>query len=107
MADRPGAAADVSLADPTISRRHAELDFSAHRIMLTPIGTVLANGVPINAGPLLAGLVLSPSCVESSCTLTLLTPVLLIGTTLDERRSGRRARRREISAFRSMLDERT
>ena len=177
-----GAAADVSLADPTVSRRHALLDVSAHRIMLTPIGTVLVNGLPILiattievgdvvsvgatqlvvrpaatpcadhrasrdgviefrrtpyrqpvvadrgtvtvgpiperheprrmqilsiAGPLLAGLVLFAFMRRVEfLALTLLSPVLLIATTLDERRSGRRSRRREISAFRSMLDGR-
>ncbi|HZI43634.1 MAG TPA: FtsK/SpoIIIE domain-containing protein, partial [Ilumatobacter sp.] len=178
-----GATADVSLADPTISRRHAELDVSAHRIMLTPIGAVLANGVPTDAakavaagdivsigstqlvvrrpaatpradhrssrdgaiefrrtpyrqpivadrgtitigpiperheqrrmqilsiaGPLLAGLVLFAFMRRVEfLALTLLSPVLLVATTLDERRSGRRSRRRENRAFRSMIDDR-
>ena len=59
------------------------------------------------AGPLLAGLVLFAFMRRVEfLALTLLSPVLLVATTLDDRRSGRRSRRREISAFRSMLDDR-
>jgi DNA segregation ATPase FtsK/SpoIIIE, S-DNA-T family len=59
------------------------------------------------AGPLLAGLVLFAFMRRVEfLALTLLSPVLLVATTLDERRSGRQSRRREIGAFRSMLDDR-
>ena len=178
-----GAAADVSLADPSVSRRHAEVEVTAQQVTLSPIGNVLVNGRPIVAatavdacdvvsigsielrvrrpaarpftpqrasrngtiefrrtpyrrpivsdrgtvtigpiperhqprrmqllsiaGPLLAGLMLFAFMRRVEfLALTLLSPVLLLATSLDDRRSGRRSRRREITAFRSMLDDR-
>ena len=59
------------------------------------------------AGPLLAGFVLFAFMRRVEfLALTLLSPVLLLATMLDERRAGRRSSRREIAAFRSMLADR-
>jgi S-DNA-T family DNA segregation ATPase FtsK/SpoIIIE len=176
-----GAAADVSLADVTVSRRHAALEITTNSITVTPFGAVRVNGAALDltnditpgdvislggselvlrtpqtapdrrairdgtvefrrtpyrrpvaadreaitigpiperheprrmqmlsiAGPLLAGLVLFAFMHRVEfLALTLLSPVLLIATTIDDRRAGRRRHRRQIASFRSMLDDR-
>jgi S-DNA-T family DNA segregation ATPase FtsK/SpoIIIE len=177
-----GAAADVRLCDPAISRRHLALEISTIGVSLTPIGRVHINGSAVEAttelqpgdviaigrtqlvlrtpdaaashgrtvrggtigfrrtpyrrplktdrgtvtigpiperheprrlqvlsiaGPLLAGLLLYAFMHRVEfLALTLLSPVLLVATVLDDRRAGRRSHRRQVEVFRSMLDER-
>ena len=92
--------------------RHGSIEFRRtpyRQPLVTDRGTLTIGPIPERheprrmqllsiAGPLLAGLVLFAFMHRVEfLALTLLSPVLLLATMLDERRAGRRSRRREVA----------